>query len=242
METISCSSLLQHLATKKKRSGARSLIVLDLDDTLIDCRYRKQKVFKDFCQHNQDRSEYRSFCQTLVQLDREHIQFRVSDCLKQCKIDHPQFTEELIDYWRQHYFSNNYLNYDKPFPGAVQFVKNCLKLPIGVIYLTGRSKETMGSGTEASLKKLGFPMSSKRTRLMMKLDSQQPDRDFKKKTIHHIAYLGHVVASLENEIRNLNDMAAVFNCAMMVHRPTLMSPNQPEPHSSLISLKTFVSD
>jgi hypothetical protein len=69
----------------------------------------------------------------------------------------------------------------------------------------------------------------------MKPQPDQPDLDFKQEALARIEQLGSVIATFENELRNLNMMAEVFPDALLYHRQTLQSPNQPAPHPKIKS-------
>ncbi|GAH00209.1 unnamed protein product, partial [marine sediment metagenome] len=53
----------------------------------------------------------------------------------------PEFAlllKEMIDSWRKKFFNGEYLKYDEPVPGSVEFVNELSDSGALIIYLTGR--------------------------------------------------------------------------------------------------------
>lgn len=238
---------MQHHSAKQfldqlRSSRPEGSLILDIDDTLIDCRHRKKRVISDFVSQLGDShaSFERSHLERLKSIEVEQVRFRISECLEALEILHPELESQLFGFWRQHYFSYSYLKTDIAFSGAIEFVKQCLRTGVHIIYLTGRDEPGMGQGTRERLLELGFPLEQERIQLILKPDPQQPDLEFKRQALQSIAKsFPPVVALFENEIRNLNMMAEYFKKSSLFWRPTLQSPNQPEPHPDIRSFPSF---
>lgn len=232
--SLSYLQQIQDKLSKHSKSTSKKLVVFDIDDTIIDCRHRKRRVFQDFARVIDHQREFPKHCQALTTIALHQIQFRVSECLAGLKIKDLEFESSLTKFWRQHYFTNAYLLHDQAFDGAVRFVKDCLQLGVDVVYLTGRNEPSMGDGTKRRLNELGFPWPHERAHLILKPDPNQADLDFKQLAMAQIDQIGHTIASFENELRNLNMMADYFTDALLFHRQTLQSPDQPPPHPRII--------
>ena len=113
-------------------------------------------------------------------------------------------------FWRERFFSHEYLKHDEPTKGAVDFVKRLYNLGAKIVYLTGRDVPLMAFGTFDQLKRHGLPIEVERTRLILKPKRHMDDVDFKSGAAKLIQDWGTVVASFENEPKNLMAMAKVF--------------------------------
>jgi predicted secreted acid phosphatase len=206
------------------------LVVFDVDDTLIDCRYRKSLVFRDFANQAEVQSKWPEECRILLELGWERLTYRVADNLGKMGIAEGAFGNALFDYWMKHYFTYPYLIQDRAFPGAQAFVAKCVELGAHIVYLTARDHPGMYQGTIEALESLRFPMHSPKTHVMLKPEVSMSDHHFKVGALDQIASLGRVVASLENELINLNAMAEKWPDAAMYWRKTLYAPDPPPPH------------
>ncbi|MBC7532953.1 MAG: hypothetical protein H7318_15370 [Oligoflexus sp.] len=233
-------SLEQRIQKILKQGGRkRPLIVFDVDDTLIDCRFRKSLVFRDFANQPRIQKKWPLESQMIIDMDWTRLCYRVNDNLKLLAIADETFGGELLNFWLQHYFTYTYLIQDRAFPGAQDFVKRCLDLGSHIVYLTARDHPGMYQGTIEALSSLGFPMHSPKTHVMLKPEVSMSDHHFKVGALEQIASLGEVVASFENELINLNAMAERFPDAAMYWRKTLYAPDPPPPHSRVEIMLQF---
>ncbi|NRA64979.1 MAG: hypothetical protein HRU19_10895 [Pseudobacteriovorax sp.] len=224
-------------ARLSRHEGKTPLVILDIDDTLIDCRYRKQIVLKDFANHLPKDHRY---YQKLISVNIASIHYLISDTLKAIEIEDKDFEQDIYQFWLSHYFSYDYLIQDQAFPGAVNFVNQLLEADIKVVYLTARHESEMGAGTREYFRSSAFPFDRPETTLILKPDRSIPDAAFKASALKEISSMGDVVASFENELKHLNEMAEYFPSGLMYWRDTLHSPNQPVPHKRVTKLPSFV--
>lgn len=215
------------------------IVIFDIDDTIIDCRHRKLKVFQDFIKQENISQNYSQQSEALAEASIEDIHYRVHDCMNHLNIDDQKFIEELFEFWLARYFTHDYLIQDKSFHGAEDFVKRCHSAGAHVVYLTGRDEPGMASGTHHMLETLNFPWKVGGTSLILKPEAKLSDFDYKAEALKKIKSMGTVVASLENELKNLNQMAVEFPGALMFWRKTLFLPNPPEPHTAVEELLSF---
>lgn len=217
----------------------RPLVVFDVDDTLIDCRFRKSIVFRDFARQPHIQEKWPVESQKIIALNWQKLCYRVHDNLRNLGINDGAFGDELLNFWLQHYFTYPYLIQDRAFPRAQDFVKRCIDLGSHIVYLTARDHPGMYQGTIEALERLGFPMHAPKTHVMLKPEVSMSDHHFKLGALEEIAALGEVVASFENELINLNAMAERFPNAAMYWRKTLYAPDPPDPHSRVEILLHF---
>ena len=114
------------------------------------------------------------------------------------------------NFWRKRFFGNEYLQHDEPTAGALPFVKRLHEMGVKVVYLTGRDVPLMYFGTVDQLKNKGFPIEVERSRLILKPKRHIDDLEFKAQAALTIMGFGEVVASFENEPKNLIAMAKVY--------------------------------
>jgi hypothetical protein len=115
----------------------------------------------------------------------------------------------------KHYFTGEYCLKDRQIPGAAAYVNRLKKAGAHIAYLTGRDIPNMKAGTETNMKALGFPL-GKGTTLILKPSYNMDDLVYKKHAFAQIKKLGQVIASFENEPRNLNAMGTEFPKSILV--------------------------
>lgn len=224
------------LSVSKKRTP---VIIFDLDDTLIDTRYRKLAILKELSEENLPQSEFHSLCEILKTASIQHVKYLVKDTLNALGIFHDEFITYTENYWKQKNFSSPYVLLDKPIQGASRYVNWLHRKGGKIIYLTGRDRENMGSGTLQNLKDLDFPVQDI-SNIVMKEDTSVSDADFKKVAIQSLVNQGEVIALFENEGRNLIEMAEYCPNSNLVILDTLQSPNQPFLPPDVHVIKNFV--
>ncbi len=129
-----------------------SICVFDLDSTLFNVSPRTEKILHEFAVTHQ-------------QIDLLKIKIPLTDwgifeslSREGYTIDtHEELHSKLKKEWKKKFFSNEYLHYDTPYPGAVFFVQKLNQLKYKIKYLTGRDVERMSLGTGIVLDKWGFP-------------------------------------------------------------------------------------
>ena len=136
-------------------------------------------------------------------------------------------------------FSSRYLAYDRPYPGAVAFVRGLYDLGAEIAYLTGRDEPGMGEGTRSVLLRDGFPWAVERTHLLMKEAAHLPDLDHKKEAAHYIRRHGTLIASFENEPPNLVALRDLFPDAMHVFVDTVCSDHPAPAADGLYLIRGF---
>lgn len=219
-------------------SKTKPVLLFDLDDTLIDTRYRKMAILKELSEQPSADSKS-SYNELLRTASLKHIKYRVKDTLAALGIFDDAFVKEAEAYWRERNFTDAYIEHDMPIAGAVRFVNWLHRKGSQIIYLTGRPEPTMMKGTKTNLKQLEFPLGED-VLLMMKPDAAMDDYSFKQDVMSEIADMGEVVAAFENEGHNLNMMAEHFPDSYMVMLDTIKSPNQPDLSDDVYVIKDFI--
>ena len=186
----------------KEASLANSgLAIFDLDSTLIDVRHRILRIFKDFVNLEKIKSLFpKAFdviSNTSTLLPNRYF---IEDHIRDLNLDGlgDIFIEKLLEFWKQCFFSNNYLKHDLPYPGALDFVMKMKSYPIKIVYLTGRDRPRMEEGTYNSLLNMGFPVSED-IQLILKPHKSMDDALYKKEVIFEFDKKHRPIWFFENE-------------------------------------------
>ncbi|HEY9722143.1 MAG TPA: HAD family hydrolase [Oscillatoriaceae cyanobacterium] len=211
------------------------IVVFDLDDTLFATADRNLAIIKEWAA-TPDGAPYR---QKLDALTRDQIPYDIDGVLEANGVpakDMPAITT----FWAKRFFTSDYVKYDRPEPGAVDYVRAVLKSGAQVVYLTGRPS-SMEPGTRAALIKAGFPWDSKgkTVRLLLKSQSHQKDAAFKYQAALELAKTGTIVAGFDNEPANVNAIHKAAPKALVVYLKTVHSANPPAVDPGIVQLANY---
>ena len=226
-------SLVIERAGKTLAEGKLPVVVFDLDSTLFDVSSRSYQILKDWAEH----PETIRFVETrekLSDLDPSEMRYSLEDVweIKKIPTDVGPFDHHFKhakQFWRKRFFNHDYLVHDTPTPGAIEFVNRLFEMGVYIVYLTGRDIPLMAFGTFDQLKSHGLPIERERTRLILKPKRHMDDLEFKCGAAETIKTLGKVVASFENEPKNLVAMARVFDSDTMNVFIETVSSDHPAP-------------
>lgn len=199
----------------EERSGGPVIALFDLDDTVYDNRHRTLAILKEYASLPATRAEFPQSAQKINEAKLEQIHYDYLGSLKEVGATESKLHDQAKKFWRDRYFASAYCLLDQQMPGAVEYVKSLHKLGAHIVYLTGRDEPNMKKGTVESMKKLGFPL-GERTTLILKPNFEMDDLVYKKGAFEKIHKIGRVVASFENEPRNLNAMGEAFPRSVLV--------------------------
>ena len=217
-----------------KTRGLKPLVVFDLDDTLIDCRYRKRFVLREFCALESSQKSWPEYCQKVLDANLEDYEYKVSDFLKNLNISNSKFLKEMEAYWLSKYFTNEYLAADEFFPNAIASLEKMRSLGATIKYFTGRDAPGMREGTIKKLNEHGLA-----DELTMKPDKETSDVSFKTDYFALVTEGFDLVCFFENELKNLHPFVEKYPDALFVWLDTLHSPNQPIKNEKIITLKNW---
>lgn len=181
---------------------ASSLILLDIDSTLVQTHQRNQAILEDFCRELGD--QYPEDIHKIKGIECRPNDYSYYSALKRLDVSFsdPSFADDLQYYWRRRFFSSDYLHYDQPVPGAVAFVKALQQKSLNYMYLTGRYHRPMLAGTEKSFATLGFPFTAQQ--LILKMDPQEKDEVYKSREIAQLKPKHSKIVLFDNEPVILN--------------------------------------
>jgi len=197
-----------HEAWDHSQSGRPFLAVFDLDSTLFDLTGRVTKIIDHFRQMDANQMRFPEECRLLENLKIHRSDWGLRAPLERLGIscDGP-FFKALHEHWAEAFFSNRFLHYDEPLPGAVDFVQTLHKLGAHIMYLTGRDVPRMGEGTYKSLLNKKFPVDHPTVQLVLKPHPHLDDASFKTDVLREIEARYERIWFFENEPVNLHLVA-----------------------------------
>jgi hypothetical protein len=223
------------------------LVLLDLDSTLYEVGPRTHQILREWLSiQESDLLEGVDLKARVESAEAHQIGYSLADTFRSLGVD-PQRTmgaEQALRsakaFWLERFFSSKYLPFDRAYPGAAEFVQELYQLGAELVYLTGRDEPGMGEGTRENLIRDGFPWNTDRTHLLMKPRFEMPDLDHKKGAAEFIREKGKLVASFENEPKNLVALAELFPEAMHVFVQTVYSDHPAMPTQGLYRIRGFI--
>ncbi len=202
------SDVFTRIADKiNENSGLKRkpFVLLDLDSTLYEVGPRTLHILREAAT-TLGTSMPAPVRTALDQLSEPKTGYSIEDtweklglCLKSPELSPAR--DRLRSFWRERFFSNEYLALDIPYPGTRDFACQLHDLGAEIVYLTGRDEAGMKEGTLRNLARDGFPIGPN-TQLRMKADREDDDVEHKVGVALHLQKQGEVVASFENEPRN----------------------------------------
>jgi len=211
--TQSCHLLRQILVKIEEfqNQGCRSLAVFDIDSTLFDVSPRVERIIQDFASETEFKNKFPEQIQILKDIRTHRRDWGFQHALERAGLDgrHSELQEALHNYWFPRFFSNDYLQYDLPYDGAVEYVNAVANRGGEIVYLTGRDVARMGSGSALTLKQAGFPLDDHQSRLVLKPHRSMDDAEFKTDWFANLP-LNHYsdIWFFENEPVNIHHLRA----------------------------------
>ena len=220
-----------------------SVILLDLDSTLYEVAPRTFKILQEWGA-TPEAAQFAQVKRALASLDLSHIGYSLRDTLAATGLNLASAETKAAfslakPFWHDRFFSSTYLKHDRAYPGAVDFVKALHATGAQLVYLTGRDEPGMGSGTREILERDGFPLDSKQVRFFLKPQREGDDHIHKVNAIVELKGRAPVLASFENEPKNVVAMYRAAPEAMHIFVHTVSSDHPAEPGRGLYRVKGF---
>ncbi|HOT74826.1 MAG TPA: HAD family acid phosphatase [Candidatus Wallbacteria bacterium] len=213
------------------------VVVFDLDSTLFDNAPRNRAIIEEFAETVKDK--YPDFYKAVKAMKNENLAYSLDDTLKNIGISDDKILKELKKVWYDKFFTDKYVVLDKAYEGAVDYVTKLHKAGAKIVYLTGRDTPDMEKGTLQSLKDYKFPIGDTNSVLLTKPEKKIKDDEYKKTASAEIMKMGKVVASFDNEPKNVNLFKEVFPGAIIVFVETNHSPKAVPVNASIPWIKSW---
>jgi hypothetical protein len=202
------------------------VVVFDLDSTLFATAGRNKKILTDFADENRDREGLAALISTIEHSD---LGWDIRAPLRARGVSDNELLSALFNYWKERFFTDEYVVHDFPNAGAVDYVRTVHEAGALVYYLTGRHVNGMSLGTVQSLTNHRFPYWRGRAILHLKPTFTMDDALYKQEAISDInSHGGEVIATFDNEPANCNIFQKNFPGALNFFVDTEHSP-EPEP-------------
>lgn len=191
--------MAQDLLKKLLQPSQSIQTVFDLDSTLFCVSFRTQRILREFGEDKEFKKIYSTETEVLRNIEVLPEDWGIRAALTRTKMKASiDFFEEVRKYWALRFFSNDYLKYDKPYEGAVEYLASLEKMGVPIRYLTGRDRVRMGDGTVESLRQWGFPLAD-HDHLIMKPTADLKDEEYKTKALRQIVTPDTSTYFFENE-------------------------------------------
>ncbi len=233
-------ALLARIVSRCKGTPGEAppLVVFDLDGTLMDNRPRTAVILQELA--GELRKEAHSAAEVLETAQTEHLAYLLGDSLKRLGVSHPELVARAETFWRERFFTDDYLEHDVAIPGAVELARACYEAGATLVYFTGRDLPLMSLGSFKSLRDLGFPIGVVGTELVCKPDANIPDELFKREEAPKLRRIGRIVAAFDNEPGNCNAFVEIAPEAEVVFIDTQHLPGAPPLHERVHVVTDFL--
>ena len=131
----------------------------------------------------------------------------------------PDFHKTLREYWRQHFFSSQFLHHDQPYVGAIEYVTALQDIGAQIYYLTGRDQLNMRKGTIQSLSFWGLPLAED-TRLIMK-----PHKGSHEDDVYKDLMMQQLIRDLQSQRGHVPKMWFFENEPVILHKLKMTTPH-----------------
>jgi hypothetical protein len=229
---------------QRVRQNENAVVLLDLDATLYEVGSRTHQILVEWAGSNHGKS-FRGVSEAILQMTPDQLKYSVPETLdflahsQQIPAFESDAIESAQEFWFRRFFTSEYLEYDRSYPGASEFAHSLHGLGAQIVYLTGRDEPNMGEGTRRNLIRDGFPWNLHGTFLLMKPSFHMADLEYKKSAANWIRQQGTLVASFENEPPNVVALYELFPDAMHIFVDTVCSQHRALPGRGLYRICSF---
>ncbi len=189
------------ISQQMRAQKLRSIAIFDLDSTLFNVSTRTQQILTEFADQHQ--------IPALKKVEVMMTDWGIKEAVLRAGYtleENNELMHNLRDFWRDRFFSSEYIHYDVPYVGAISYVNDLDESGCEIKYLTGRDQQRMGKGSEEVLKKWGFPCQP--GQLILKPERTIEDELFKNDWfIQFDKTLFKKIYFFENEPININAVA-----------------------------------
>src|SRR5262249_32650166 len=134
------------------RAVPGSVVVFDLDSTLLDNRPRQARILREF-------GEARGIPELAAAQPRHWVDWSLTRAMAATGLPAAEvdaLADDAKEFWRERFFTSEYCRDDDAIAGARDYLDAVAAAGGIIAYCTGRH-EAMRGGTVASFARLGFP-------------------------------------------------------------------------------------
>ena len=189
-----------------ERKQEKSLFVFDLDSTLFCMKYRTQAIIQDCLKSKSFYTQFPKEAQSIQKVEVTERDWSIAEIMSRYDFSPKEACVLAIEkFWRDRFFTNDYLHFDQPYKGCVHFINHISQFQAKILYLTARNKANMFEGTVQSLKKWKFPLKTEK-QLIMKESTGTTDADYKTKELQKLSEKNETLIFFDNEPVILNQV------------------------------------
>jgi phosphoglycolate phosphatase-like HAD superfamily hydrolase len=188
------------LVRESRGRGRAPVVLFDLDGTLFDNGPRSWQILYEFALSR----GHHTLSQKLNGMPKQLLPYSLREILAQVDATDPDLLQEAAVFWKKRFFVDDYIRFDEPVRGAIQFVHRVYNEGATVVYFSGRDAPNMLVGTAQSLRTHGFPVGVPRAVITLKETFEVEDLVFKRQAVAFLNTLGEVVGTFDNEPANCN--------------------------------------
>lgn len=220
-------------------------VVFDLDSTVFDVKPRTLRILKEFALTPRARALSGKIADWCLGLQAQSLLYTLEESAKANGMPHnepneKEFLKEAFHYWRERFFTHQYVMMDHPSPGAVDYVTRVVDAGATAVYLTGRDWPGMGKGTRTMLEHWGFPVDPRVSELIMKPYYGLDDSEFKDEALRELRMESDVVALFDNEPANFHVFEKNFPEAWLVFYHSNCSTKEAKPVRRIYRIENFL--
>lgn len=239
------ATIKEETRLRVKNGGKPVQVVFDLDSTIFDVKPRSMRLLKEFSQTSRAREISPAIADWCLGLRSHNLLYTLEESAKvngvpEGEAKAREFLKEAFHFWRERFFTHQYLTMDHPVPGAVDYANRVVDAGARAVYLTGRDWPGMGKGTQTMLEYWGFPMDPRCSELLMKPNAGLDDAEYKDEALRELRIEGNAVALFDNEPANFHVFEKNFPEAWLVFFYSNCSSKDAKPVKRLYKIHNFL--
>lgn len=198
------------LLVEDQAKTSKVAVIFDLDSTLFCVSTRTQAILRHLGHQVEFSEKFAAASAILRNIEVLPTDWGIRSVLERNAFDGPrELFERVRDHWRDHFFANHFLKEDVIYPSANEYVQHLHSLGAEILYLTGRNRSLMETGTREMLKHWGFPYIID-SKLFMKPDDVQTDEGYKASVLKELVKDYDHIWFFENEPLIIHEVRALL--------------------------------
>ncbi|MGZ3721871.1 MAG: HAD family hydrolase [Bdellovibrionales bacterium] len=192
---IEVSKSVEH----SRAAGQKVAVIFDLDSTLFSVSPRTEAILRKLGHQREFAAEHVELSAILRDVEVLPTDWGIKSVLERARAPGDiEVFKKVRNFWRDHFFTNHFLDRDTIYPSANEYVTHLHSLGAEILYLTGRNDGSMREGSARMLQHWGFPYFGD-SHLYMKPSDVQTDEGFKANLLASIAERYDLIWFFENE-------------------------------------------
>lgn len=216
----------------------RPIVVFDLDGALFDTRTRTAQILREYADQEL-RSVRPEAAQRLLAMSYSSVGYMLAETLQNVGITESAVANNAAVFWSQRYFTDDYVKYDQPTPGAVDYVRMMYSNGARIVYVSSRDVPRQLVGTVRALHERGFPIGIAGTEVILRPTQQTTEAQFKQQVVTYLKQYGTVLGVFDTLPANVNDYKRVFPEATVVLLDAPRAPGQPNVNAGIVQASGF---